>query len=871
VVAHSFLLNSGDGLIRLFLMRCYDTLLGLSGIRVRLRCNLLLAAGLLSLVTNVVAADYLTEIKPLLRERCYACHGALKQKGGLRVDTVEAMRQSKVIVPGDPMASIMIERVSTGELDDRMPPEHEGEPLTPEEVDWLTSWIIADAPAPEDEQPEADPEKHWAFQPIARPPVPPHPNAWVRNPIDAFIAQGHEAKELQPQGEASRLILLRRLSFDLLGLPPTAKAIERCQTDPSPDWYDALVARLLDDPQHGERWARHWMDIWRYSDWWGLNQQLRNSQKHIWHWRDWIVESLNEDAPYDEMVRQMLAADELYPTELSKLRATGFLARNYFIFNRTQWMDETVEHVSKAFLGLTMNCAKCHDHKYDPIEHSDYYRLRAFFEPYHVRTDRIPGEPDLAKDGIPRAFDALLDQPTYRYIRGEEKQPDKSTVMDPGVPELLSFKELEVVPVSLPAEAFQPERRAWVMETLLSTAEELLQAAGSKWDVAVAEANLESIQARVAATRASWTGNGDEAREPAIHAERQLGLVKAQRELALGENSKDENHLKKAKQSLKKAEEKCSAPITAEDTFTPIHGARWSATRFLDSTKDDPPLPFPSQSSGRRSALADWITDRRHPLTARVAVNHLWARHFGKPLVDDVFDFGRNGSPPTHPELLDWLAVELMDHGWSMKHVHRLMVSSATYRMRSSTVGAATQLLRDPDNRHWWRREPLRLESQAVRDTVLTLSGTLDVSMGGPPVPTNQQASSSRRSLYFFHSNNERNLFLTIFDEARVTDCYRREQSVVPQQALALTNSKLILDAAPKIAAELMSGETLSDETFVRKAFQRLLGFTPSAEEVSKSCQALTEWRSLPETTVEAACGHFVWALINHNDFVTLR
>jgi hypothetical protein len=199
------------------------------------------------------------------------------------------------------------------------------------------------------------------------------------------------------------------------------------------------------------------------------------------------------------------------------------------------------------------------------------------------------------------------------------------------------------------------------------------------------------------------------------------------------------------------------------------------------------------------------------------------------------------------------------------------MVSSETYRMRSSTVGAATQLLRDPDNRHWWRREPLRLESQAVRDTVLTLSGTLDVSMGGPPVPTNQQASSSRRSLYFFHSNNERNLFLTIFDEARVTDCYRREQSVVPQQALALTNSKLILDAAPKIAAELMSGETLSDETFVRKAFQRLLGFTPSAEEVSKSCQALTEWRSLPETTVEAACGHFVWALINHNDFVTLR
>ncbi len=852
-------------------MRCCDPSLGLLSISVSLRCRLLLAVGVLSLATNVVAADYLTQIKPLLRERCYTCHGALKQKADLRLDTVEAMLQSKVIVPGDPTESVLIDRVSTSEIDDRMPPEHEGEPLTSEEVDWLRSWITAEAPAPKDEQPEADPEKHWAFQPIVRPPVPQNPNAWVRNPIDAFIAQGHEANELQPQGEAPRLILLRRLYFDLLGLPPTAEAIERCQTSPSPDWYDAVVKRLLDNPQHGERWARHWMDIWRYSDWWGLNKQLRNSQKHIWHWRDWIVESLNDDTPYDEMVRQMLAADELYPTELSKLRATGFLARNYFIFNRTQWMDETVEHVSKAFLGLTMNCAKCHDHKYDPIEHSDYYRMRAFFEPYHVRTDSVPREPDLAKNGIPRAFDALLDKPTYRYIRGEEKNPDTSTVMNPGVPELLSFKELQVVPVSLPAEAFQPERRAWVMETLLNTAEELLQAAGSAWDVAVAKANLESIKARVDATRASWAGNDDQARKPAIHAERQLGLVKAQRELALAEESKDENRLKKAKQSLTKAEEKSSAPITAKDTFTPIHGARWSATRFLDSTKDDPQLPFPSQSSGRRSTLADWITDRRHPLTARVAVNHLWARHFGKPLVDDVFDFGRNGTPPTHPELLDWLAAELMDHDWSMKHVHRLLVSSETYRMRSSTVGAAPQLVRDPDNRHWWRREPLRLESQAVRDAVLTLSGTLDVSMGGPPVPTNQQASSSRRSLYFFHSNNERNLFLTLFDEARVTDCYRREQSVVPQQALALTNSKLILDAAPKITGELTHGETLSDEIFVMKAFQRLLGFTPSTKEVSKSCDALAEWRSLPETTAEAARGHLVWALINHNDFVTLR
>ena len=265
------------------------------------------------------------------------------------------------------------------------------------------------------------------------------------------------------------------------------------------------------------------------------------------------------------------------------------------------------------------------------------------------------------------------------------------------------------------------------------------------------------------------------------------------------------------------------------------------------------------------------MTDSRNPLTARVAVNHLWARHFGKPVVNDVFDFGRKGTPPTHPALLDWLAVELMENDWSLKHLHRLIVSSATYRTGSSTVGAEAQQERDPDNRYWWRREPIRLESQAVRDAVLSLAGTLDTSMGGPPVPRNKQANSQRRSLYFFHSNNERNRFLTMFDEARVSDCYRRDQSVVPQQALALTNSALVLDAAPRIATAIMRGESLSDEDFAKRAFRRLLGFAPNPEEITRCQEALTAWRSSSETTTEDARGHLVWALINHNDFVTLR
>ena len=410
-------------------MRSPHSVLILSAMVGALELGLILhpCAGQSPSVADVATAgsldDYLTRVKPLLRTRCFACHGGLKQKAGLRVDTVGLMLRGgdsgPAVVKGGAKESLLLDRVSAGDASERMPPEHEGEPLTAEQVALLRNWIAAGAPAPSDEKPEADPRDHWAFRPIVRPTVPRVQRAeWVKNPIDAFIAQTYQRHGLAPNAEASRTELLRRLSLDLIGIPPTAEEIAAFRSDERLEWYERAVERLLADPRHGERWARHWMDIWRYSDWWGLGDQLRNSQKHIWHWRDWIVESLNADTPYDEMVRLMLAADEFRPEDLNALRATGYLARNYFLFNRNQWMDETVEHVSKGFLGLTMNCAKCHDHKYDPIAQVDYYRMRAIFEPYHVRVDVVPGEADLARDGIPRVFDGLLDSPTYRFIRG---------------------------------------------------------------------------------------------------------------------------------------------------------------------------------------------------------------------------------------------------------------------------------------------------------------------------------------------------------------------------------------------------------------------------------------------------------------------
>ncbi|MEZ6114554.1 MAG: DUF1549 domain-containing protein [Pirellulaceae bacterium] len=224
--------------------------------------------------------------------------------------------------------------------------------------------------------------------------------------------------------------------------------------------YQRVVTRLLDSPQYGERWGRHWMDIWRYSDWWGLGAEVRNSQKHIWHWRDWIIESLNADTGYDQMLREMLAADELYPNDLDRLRATGFLARQYFKFNRTTWLDGAIEHTGKAMLGLTLNCAKCHDHKYDPFSQEEYYRLRAIFEPYQIRTEAVPGELDFEKNGIPRAFDCNLAEVTYLHIRGDDRNPDKDRTIEPAIPAFLTG-EVKIESVQLPPEAHHPGLRPY--------------------------------------------------------------------------------------------------------------------------------------------------------------------------------------------------------------------------------------------------------------------------------------------------------------------------------------------------------------------------------------------------------------------------
>ena len=1099
--------------------------------------------------------DYLEQVKSVLRERCYACHGALKQHGGLRLDTaalaIKGGDSGAAIIPGDVDASLLLKRVAASDANERMPPE--GEPLKPGQIAALRNWITQKATAPADEKPEHDSRDHWAFRTAVRPALPRVEGAtqqqshWQRNPIDAFVATEHRKRGLAPQADADRRIWLRRVSLNLIGLPPTRDEQDNFIADQSDRAYDKVVTRLLESPQYGQRWGRHWMDVWRYSDWWGLGAEVRNSQKHIWHWRDWIIESLNDDKGYDQMLREMLAADELYPNDLNRLRATGFLARQYFIFNRTTWLDEAIEHSAKAMMGLTFNCAKCHDHKYDPLTHDEYYQFRAIFEPYQIRTEMLPGQTDFEKNGIPRAFDAHLDVPTYVHVRGDDRKPDKSRSLEPGVPAFLSsdtFK-LAIEPISLPVEATHPGLRPFVVKShreaanqKVATARSALQAAqktfaeaeaaaktapsdvevpvalpakqasaptpnpsgkllasddfsaknpglweqlSGKWSyengklfqsqagatrgafrlkqqpppdfearlkyiptggdmwksvgiscdvtadgnellayvssvaggpksqfafkqdgnyvypptatqsrkvelnqphelvlrvhgtlinmqidgehsiafrlpagfkrrvgflelitfdataefvafelralpddvplvqapesrsasataasspvsidqaklrvtvaenaVKTAEAQVESIEARAAADRMRLMPPADNtesaAKKLTLAASRSERIVTAMRagealsraELALLQAASDkkaaaEQAVLAAKTALDTARKTIDTPT---ETYTAIPGAKKTQEDYQNRNANS---PYPTTSTGRRTAYANWLTDPRHPLPARVAINHIWARHMGRPLVPTVFDFGRRGTPPSHPELLDWLAVELIEHDWSMKHIHRLIVTSQTYRRSSSSANAAKETLAaDHDNHFYWRMNPVRMEAQIIRDSLLSLAGELDVSTGGPSVAINDVASR-RRSLYFVHSHNDHQKFLSMFDDASVLDCYRRTESIVPQQALALENSSFVAAMAPGIAQRIAAGKKGADNVeFVRRAFVTILCVEPTDEEQATLAELLQRMievaraNNRPDPVIVARTS-VVQTLLNHNDFITVR
>ena len=845
--------------------------------------------------------------------------------------------------------------------------------------------------APADEAPQAAPAEHWSFRPLSRPTIPAVQDmSWVRNPIDAFIASERERRGLVPSPPASRSRLLRRIYLDLVGVPPTRDELHAFLSDSSSDAYEKVVDRLLASPQYGERWGRHWMDVWRYSDWYGRRRvpDVLNSYAQIWRWRDWIVRSLNEDKGYDRMVMEMLAADEIAPGDDANVVATGFIIRNFYRWNYNTWMKDQIEHTGKAFLGLTLNCCHCHDHKYDPITNDEYFRFRAFFEPIEVRHDRVPGEPDPGvypkyeygkpykpiQSGMVRIMDEKLDAETFAYTGGEARNviPGRPPVQ-PGGPAILGGDKLVVEPIDLPPEVWYPGLRPFVQQeevarrqaeltrakTTLQESEARLAAAESATEVEAArltlqvdranvvraESELHAIQARIAADRVRYhglAGDAEDSSRQAAEAERQVAvetarLSGAQADRALAEALRKSADDPQRAKAVQQAEQQRA---TADRALNTAEQALQSS-----STEYTPLSPqYPKQSTGRRAALARWIVNPTNPLTPRVAVNHIWLRHFGRALVETTENFGLNGSSPTHPKLLDWLAVELIqqqpakettaarpdDTGlWRMKRLHRLVVTSNTYRMKSGTDGLEhPNYAEDRDNEFLWRFQPSRMEAEVVRDSILHTAGNLDRSIGGKEIDQNEGLTTPRRSIYFEHHGEGRMQMLELFDAANPVDCYRRSSSVRPQQALAMANSELAIRQSRWLArrlgqqicrerkAESIRGRGVpaemdhGTERFVVAAFERVLTREPTERELAASLDFLLEQvdlfrdrsvelvetapkkeKSPPTAATMATAGsgsksnpippsqdptirareNLIQALFSHSDFVTIR
>jgi hypothetical protein len=687
----------------------------------------------------------------------------------------------------------------------------------------------------------AEAKSHWAWKPPVRPAVPRVRDAgWVRNPIDAFILAKLEAAGPAPAPPASREQLLRRVTFDLTGLPPEPAEIDAFLADHSLDAYAKVVDRLLASPHYGERWGRHWLDLARYAESNGYEHD--EVRPGAWRYRDYVIRSFNADKLYDRFVREQLAGDELSPDDPDALIATGFnllgpdmtdaadMARR-----RQNTLDDMTDTTGLVFLGLTIGCARCHDHKFEPVPQSDYYRLQAFFAPAVFKPAQpiASREDRAAHEKVQKAYLALV-RPTLDTL-GALEAPYRKKLY---AARFARLSDEARVAHGTPEAQRTPRQREVVAQT-------------ARLLVVSPQQVLASLSA------------ADKAR----HQELQRDLKKF------------DAHKPAALPSAPALQESKAAPKTFVLRRGELKhpGAEVAPGWPVILLPGHRPAPAPvkplAASTGRRSVLAQWLTDPRNPLTARVLVNRLWQHHFGRGIVPTASDFGLRGQPPTHPELLDWLATEFVRQGWSIKQMHRLMLLSSTYQQSTRPSAEARQ--RDPDNQLFSRMNRLRLEGEAVRDALLSASGRLDRRLGGPsvfpPLPAGADGikgwtvspdprDHGRRSVYVFARRNLRFAFLEAFDlpDSNLS-CPKRERSTTATQALTLLNSAEVSAAAKALAARV-EREAATPEGRVTLAYQLALGRRPTAAELGIAREFLAE----------SPLAELCRALFNLNEFVYL-
>jgi cyclophilin family peptidyl-prolyl cis-trans isomerase/mono/diheme cytochrome c family protein len=750
----------------------------------------------------------------LLQQKCAQCHNDRKAEGSLDLTTAAGVRRGgahgRVVFAGNALGSPLYGRVAD---EDQAHKTVKVPEVTATEGDLLRLWIDRGAPWPgetvpiaraaEDTPIPAEDLAFWSFQPLkVTPPPTVRNNTWPKTPVDRFILAGLEAKQLAPNPQADRRTLARRLWFDLTGLPPNPTELEAFLADASPNAYDKLVDRLLASPRYGERWGRHWLDLARYADSGGYEDD--NNRLTAYWYRDFVVRALNEDLPFDTFIRWQVAGDELAPANRWAVVATGFATAGPNqdfrprIRDRYDELDDMVNTLSTAMLGMTVGCARCHDHKYDPISQADYYRLAAVFTDARREDRYLPTDNGVT---LVEALRPLTDRAEVLRKRLREDRND-----------LRSMAERDQI-------------RAQMMEKIMH------------WPRALALAGSET------SPRAMFLDRGDDRRERDVVSP---GFL--------------------------------TATTPGHPTWQADTWAKWAPP------SDKSPRPAP------RTALANWLTDADQgagQLAARVIVNRLWQHHLGEGLVATPNDFGKRGAHPSNPQLLDWLAQDLIDNGWQLKRLHRLIVTSAVYQQDTSADPAKVQA--DPENRLFGRRRPQRLTSDALRDAILEVSGNLNEQMYGPSIkppipkdailPTDKKHGivwpadavdgpvNWRRSLYIAWQRSNPMPFLQTFDSPDTSlGCAVRSRTTVPTQALLLMNDPIIRAQAQRFADRLtaIAGKDIREQ--VRQAFLVALARPPSQAEADKVVRFLEGGKD--EAKARQALQDFCQVLFQMNEFM---
>jgi hypothetical protein len=812
-------------------------------------------------------ADFFeTKVRPILADRCDKCHGDSKQKGGLRLDSRAALLQGgdtgPAIVPGNAEKSLLMEAVrQVGDVS--MPPKSR---LTEGEINSISEWIRHGAPWPASpataaklaDSPAAPglteaQRKWWAFQPL-QPVAPPAVNdtTQVRNPIDRFLQHGFETRRVTPLGPAAKRTLLRRATFDLIGLPPTPEEIASFVADDSPDAFDRVVERLLASPHYGEHWGRHWLDVVRYTDYLNGNNPSPQEYAEAFRYRDWVVSALNQDLPYDQFVEAQIAGDLMPGTPIA---ATGALAigvydnadsdKNKIV---SDIVADQIDLVGKAFLGLTLACARCHDHKFDPISQRDYYALAGIFYSSRVLGDL--GKAGLAVDFLRPALEG--DGYAARYAGIDKKiktdlaqlkKIEESAVAgsdSPPAPTPASERPATAAPASeRPATATPASERP---ATAAPASERPATAAAAQPSGSPAAKGAEGIEQR----RARLMGERETL-------QRQLDAMRPPTYVVAIADGGVPGSLFPGVQDV---------PVHMRGSYAHLGAIVPRGFPRVLAGENQPSI---AHGSGRLE-LARWLASPGNPMTARVMVNRIWQGHFGDGLVRTTNNFGKLGDTPSNAALLDWLAAEFIQSGWSMKAMHRLVMASAAYQRAASQPGIDAGALRDkdPENRMLARFPTRRLEAEEIRDAMLSAAGALDPSLGGPAT---QDLKSARRSIYVATMRRNRLNFFTVFDAADPESCVeKRDVSTVAPQALFFLNSPFVHAEAAALANRVL-GETNDEVGRIDRAYERLYGRPADEQERRLGLDFLDRHGG---RSAVAAWTDYAHVLLCANEFLTL-